>query len=278
MLNVHSFVVTKNRPWTTVDSSVKGTVMEILRLCPVKLVYLGDNNFGRLWPKLIPSKDVSTNQTNTIPIFPDSQPLVTIPAPPTLAELETAQALVMLQKHVGDEPTTTPVPNMNLGNNELLLQEPNVLPVPETKYFSPPWVEAEHLIALTDAMDKIVEHIDISHPEPYHWMKSRDCMDIVTGRISELVDTVNLSNLPVFECIKIEPCIVELVHIKYIPTVKLPSLQTKEDLLTLGQYFTRSKLRPKNSRQSRKPRSASSNIDYEEKSLPSDSEKKPKNK
>ena len=136
MLNVHSFVVTKNRPWTMVDSSVNGTVMEILRLCPVKLVYLGDNNFGRLWPKLIPSKDVSTNQTNTIPIFPDSQPLVTIPAPPTLAELETAQALVTLQKHVGDEPTTTPVPNMNLGNNELLLQEPNVLPVPETTYFS----------------------------------------------------------------------------------------------------------------------------------------------
>ena len=72
MLNVHSFVVTKNRPWTTVDASVNGTVMEILRLCPVKLVYLSDNNFGRLWPKLIPSKDVSTNQTNTIPVFPDS--------------------------------------------------------------------------------------------------------------------------------------------------------------------------------------------------------------
>ena len=96
MLNVHSFVVTKNRPWTTVDSSVNGSVMEILRLCPVKLVYLGDNNFGRLWSKIIPSKDVSTNQTNTVPIFPDLQPMVTIPAPPTLAELKTAQTLVML--------------------------------------------------------------------------------------------------------------------------------------------------------------------------------------
>ena len=281
MLNVHSFVVTKNRPWTTVDSSVNGSEMEILRLCPVKLVYLSDNNFGRLWPKLIPSKDVSTNQTNTVPIFPDSQPLVTIPAPPTLAELETAQALVMLQKHIGDEPTATPVPNMNLDNNELMLQEPNVLPVLKTTYFSPEgpsWVEAEPLVALTDAMDKIVKHTDISHPEPYHWMKSRDCMDIITGRISELVDTVNLSNLPVIECIKIKPCIVELVRIKNIPTVKLPSLQREEDLLTLGQYFARLKLRPRKSRQSRKPRSASSNIDYEEKSQPSDSEKKPKNR
>ena len=279
MLNVHSFVVTKNRPWTTVDPSVNGSAMEVLRLCPVKLVYLSDNNFGRLWPKLIPSKDVSTNQTNTVPIFPDSQPLVTIPAPPTLAELETAQALVMLQKHIGDEPTATPVPNMNLGNSELMLQEPNVLPVLETTYFSPEgplWVEAEPLVVLTDAMDKIVEHTDISYSELYYWIKSRDCMDIVTGRISELVDTVNLSNLPVLECIKIKPCIVELVCIKNIPTVKLPSLQTEKDLLTLGQYFARSKLRPRKSRHSRKPRSASSNIDYEERSQPSDSENKPK--
>ena len=125
-------------------------------------------------------------------------------------------------------------------------------------------------------MDKIVEHIDISHSEPYHWMKSRDFMDIVTGRISELVDTVNLSNLPVLECIKIKLCIIELVCIKNIPTVKLPSLQTEKDLLTLGQYFARSKLRPRKSRQSRKPRSASYNIDYEEKSQPNDSENKPK--
>ena len=281
MLNVHSFVVTKNRPWTTVDSNVNGSVMEILRLCPVKLAYLGDNNFGRLWPKLIPSKDVSTNQTNTVPIFPDSQPLVTFPAPPTLAEIITAQALVTLQKHIGDEPTATPVANINLDNNELKLQEPNVLPVPETSYFSPEgplWVEAEPLIALTDAMDKIVKHTDISHPEPYHGMKFRDCMDIVTGRISELVDTVNLSNLPIFDGIKIKPCIVELVRIKNIATVKLPTLQTEEDLLTLGQYFARSKLRPRRSRQSRKLRSASSNIDYEERSQPSDNENKPKNR
>ena len=52
MLNVHSFIVTKNHPWTTIDPSVTGTVLEILGVGPVKLVYLGDNRFGRLWPKL----------------------------------------------------------------------------------------------------------------------------------------------------------------------------------------------------------------------------------
>ena len=45
MLNVHSFIVMKNHPWTTVDASVKGTVLEVLNLCPVKLVFLGDNRF-----------------------------------------------------------------------------------------------------------------------------------------------------------------------------------------------------------------------------------------
>ena len=280
MLNMHSFIVTKNLPWTTVDASVSGTVMEIIGLCPVKLVYLGDNNFGRLWPKVISTKEVSTNQTNTAPVFLDPQPLVTVPAPPILAELETAQALVTLQEPVSDDTVTMSALDMKPGKDDLLLQEPNVLSVPENIDFpieGPPWVSAEPLTSLTDAMDKIVKHADISHPEPYHWMKSRDCMDIVTGRISELVDTVNISNLPSLECIETKPCIVELVRIKNIPRVKLPTLQTEEDLLTLGQYFTRSKLRPKKGRQSRKPRRASFNIDYEEKSPPSDSEKKPKN-
>ena len=43
MLSIHSFVVTKHCPWTTVDASVKETSLEILHLCPVKLVFLGDN-------------------------------------------------------------------------------------------------------------------------------------------------------------------------------------------------------------------------------------------
>ena len=43
MLSIHSFITTKHRPWTTVDPSVQGTSLEILHLCPVKLVFLGDN-------------------------------------------------------------------------------------------------------------------------------------------------------------------------------------------------------------------------------------------
>ena len=89
MLSIHSFVVTKHHPWTTVDASVKGTSLEILHLCPVKLVFLGDNQYGRLWHNLQPAQHVSTYQTNMLPVFPDTQPLETDSAPPTLMELET---------------------------------------------------------------------------------------------------------------------------------------------------------------------------------------------
>ena len=104
VLKVHSFVVTKHCWWTivvtkhcwwtTIDPSVQGTVLEMLHLCPVKLVFLGDNRFGRLWQK-ITTQPVSTHQTR--PVFPDSQPLVQVPAPPSLAELETAKTLLTMQ-------------------------------------------------------------------------------------------------------------------------------------------------------------------------------------
>ena len=73
MLQIHSFIVTKNRPWTTVDASVCGTDMEILHLCPVKLAYFGENRFGRLWRKVWRDPLVSTNQTNQ-PTFLDMMP------------------------------------------------------------------------------------------------------------------------------------------------------------------------------------------------------------
>ena len=61
-------------------------------------------------------------------------------------------------------------------------------------------------------------------------------------------------------------------------TVKLATLQTKQDLITLGKYFTRSKLKPKRSRKNRRPRDSSSNIDYYEDTPSSGADKKPKRK
>ena len=147
MLQIHSFIVTKNRPWTTVDASVRGTEMEILHLCLVKLVYLGENRFGRLWRKLQHDPLVSTNQTN-LPAFPDMMPppIINIPAPPTIEELETAETLLAMQNVQPEthdaplelqEPMTT---NIQYSVNEVMLDNPFTLQDP---------------MCLCDAMDKI---------------------------------------------------------------------------------------------------------------------------
>ena len=76
-----------------------------------------------------------------------------------------------------------------------------------------------------------------SFTEPNNWLKFRDCMDLVTGQVSELVESVNLSNLAILDQIKTPPCRVELVWIKFTPTVKLPTLQTTQRLTCLGGLF-----------------------------------------
>ena len=205
-------------------------------------VILGENRFGRLWRKLRCDPPVSTNQTNQ-PAFPDLMPppIVSIPVPPTIEELETAEALLTMQSI---QPETHDV--------QMELQELTVSDVHAVRY-SANDVLIENLFNMqdstnchSDAMDKIVEHEDVSFSEPKNWIKFRDCMDLVTGHIDDIVDFVNLENIAQLVAgnvhrTEIKPCRVELVRIKPTPTVRLPSLQTTSDLLALNEYFTHSK-------------------------------------
>ena len=209
MLKVHSFIVNKHHPWTTVDASVTGTPLEILHLCPVKLVFLGDNRFGRLWHKLQPAPSVSTLQTGLLLVFPDAQPVRTDRTNPTLTELETAETLLtmhdapLLDLHLKDLEQTV--------NVDMELQEPIVMTLDqpcELIVESTPVINAS---VLEDAMDKVVNHEDISFTDPINWLKFRDCMDLVTGRVSELVESVNLDNLFVLDLAKTKHCWIELV-------------------------------------------------------------------
>ena len=196
MLNVHSFIVTKHQPWTTIDASVKGTVLEVLKLCLVKLLFLGDNRFGRLWQKLQPTRNVSTPQTGLPPVFPDAQPLVTIPALHTLVKLETAETLLTMQENQGN---LLEQKEVSISFGMLDLQEPSVIiseQVTELGLENPPVTTNDQCdLELTDAMNKIVNHVDVSFTGAGCWLKFHDGMDLVTGRMSELVELVNLSNL-----------------------------------------------------------------------------------
>ena len=106
-------------------------------------------------------------------------------------------------------------------------------------------------------------------------------MDLVTGRIDDIVDFVNLENIAQLvtgnvQRIEIKPCPVELVRIKPTPTVRLPTLQTTSDLLALNEYFTCSRTKPKPKRKNRHPRHASTDINYAEIGIQSDGDKKRK--
>ena len=277
MLSIHSFIVTKHRPWTTMDASVQGTSLEILHLCPIKLVFLGDNRYGRLWRKLQPTQRVSTYQTTLLPVFPDTQLMETDTAPPTQTELETAKTLLTMQSA---QPTEVDQSDHTTSKAALEPQEPTVTTVSQMVELiidipNVP-IENQYSVNLFDAMDKVVNHKDVSFAEPPNWLKFHDCMDLITGRVSELVETVNLTNLIVMDQIEIAPCRVELVQINPTPMVKLPTLQTSQDLIDLGEYFTRSKLKPRQHRKNRRPCNASTDIDYNKDTPSSGTDKKPK--
>ena len=51
MYGIHSFVVTKSKPWTTVANTFQGTDIDVLKLCQVRLVYLRNHTYGKLLPK-----------------------------------------------------------------------------------------------------------------------------------------------------------------------------------------------------------------------------------
>ena len=158
------------------------------------------------------------------------------------------------------EPTTT---NIQYSANDVMIDNPFTLP--------------DLTFCLGDAMDKIVEHEDVLFSEPRNWIKFRDCMDLVTGRINDIVNFVNFENIAKLgaanvQRIETSPCWVELVRIKPTPMVRLPSLQTTSDLLALNEYFTRSrnKPKPKPKQKNRRPRHASTNINYAETEVQSD--------
>ena len=92
MYGVHCCVITHMKPWTTVANTVKGTAMDVLKICQVKLIYLGENKFGKLIEK------PGTSAPSYLSANYNYLPMLQQPAPPPLIrELETANTLLNLQ-------------------------------------------------------------------------------------------------------------------------------------------------------------------------------------
>ena len=252
MLGVHTCVITRNRPWTTVDSSYNGTLDDIMKICHVNLAYLGNKKFGRLWKK------TSHHQPSHVGLNYNYSAWLEEPMPPNRVELKTAHTLMDLGKAATNmEPTLE----------------------------CPPSTDAD------DAMDKIVGKLDCSVGKNLSRPDTMDLLIKSGSPVSLDVETHHTTNdhpeqqpkkyIPALdvETLKLHttPCTVKLRRLESILFNDEPSNRTNQPAvpaLDPGEHFTHSKLRPKPLRTSRQPRTVSTAVNYTEPLL-SDKEKPP---
>ena len=160
MYGVHTCIVTKSKPWTTVSNTFQGSDIDVLKLCQVKLVYLGNDKYGRLIPKdFIGQSSYVTPNFNAAsmlqPVQPTSHPTQNVPM--LVRELETANTLLDL--HGADSTETSTVP-VEPENTTVTIELPDD----------------------SDAMDKIVGYCEEPNLLRNHdALKSNDAMDQIVS-------------------------------------------------------------------------------------------------
>ena len=107
MFGVHTTILTKTKPWTTVHPSFEGDVYGLLKFSRVNLVYLGNHHFTQLWTKAIPD-----TPSHIAPDF-NYAPIISLPPTPSHEEIETAHTLLQLQSTDTQEDTEIPAPSLH---------------------------------------------------------------------------------------------------------------------------------------------------------------------
>ena len=278
MYGVHTCVVIKSKPWTTVSNTFQGTDIDILKLCQVKLVYLGNHKYGKLIPKefigqssyISPSFNVASMIQ---PIQPPPQP--TPKAPTFVRELEMANTLLDL--HGTDSTKTSMVP-VEPENTATTIELPDD----------------------TDAMDKIVGYCEEPNALGKHdALKSNDAMDrIVSTQLESAKVLPNVLNVETVisdtqlnsvsakqdDGLNVETMKLKLkachVCVRPLESILFEERKTDppvslNDLLS-GEHYTRSRTQKPAVRTSRIPRKASTGKQYEEQSdTPSPKKRRP---
>ena len=103
----HTVVITSTKPWRTVHPHVVlKDIHGLLDVCGVKLLYLGNNKFGRLRRR---PQNYDTSVMVNLPVFPGTET-------PCIWEMETACSLLLMNTQETD--------NQETGVEKLELQEP----------------------------------------------------------------------------------------------------------------------------------------------------------
>ena len=212
MLGIHTTVLTKSKPWTTVSGNYQGDVYDLLCISEVILVYLGQDRYARLWKKSAPIENSYVG-----PNF-NYAPMANPPA--TLAEeFHTAQTLLELH---GDDLDSE---EQNQMENRIIFTE-----------------------LLFDAMEKVVEHLDIC---PTGKLNVPDAMDLILEptqsdqsavlHVETETPILETGSLPALR-VETKPCSVKLTHLETILTdylYKVPPTAVSD--LPVGEHFTRSR-------------------------------------
>ena len=255
MIGIHCCILTRSKPWTTVSSTYRGTEMDVLKLCQIRLVYLGNDRFGRLFPK------GSTHQTSYVaPNFNDP---AMIQDPMRLQEIETAETLLQLQALPVTSTRTTLAVTATVRPQQEMPIEADAMDKIVGSY------ETAHTgkVMLYDAMDSIIakESTDVLQinviPLTLNVETTSTSKDINTNPIPVITDSNELN----VETPRIKSC-----HVCVKPLEKIlfgdndePDHDPSSDLPT-GAHFTRSRSKKNPARVSRIPRKASEGKQYEE--------------
>ena len=283
MLGIHTTILTKSKPWTTVSGEYQGDVCDLLEISGVCLVYLGQGRHAQLWKKTTPEGNSYIG-----PSF-NYNPMSSPTAPPTEEDIDIAHTLLELQgidpiqedintialpvsmdamdkvvEH-GDTCLTSP---LNVQDAMDTILEPSVLQVEtvtqhhekstvheDTNNMAPP--------VLMDAMDKVVEHVEIYLTGP---LNVPDAMDSILDTHVLQVETV-MPTPRKHSVLRVEtkPCTVNLIRLESILDEDLPKIPpTTDSNPPVGKYFTRSRSNQAPRRTGRKPRIANTGISYNE--------------
>ena len=261
MYGVHSCVVTKSKLWTTVANTFHGTDIDVLKLCQVKLVYLGNHKYGKLVPKAYvgQSSYVTSNfnfasmtqQPPLPPSLPNTQ------APTLAQELETANTLLDLHGSKNTDPGQND--SINTINTAAPLHLLNAMD--KVVGYCEKSESVTHALKSTDAMDSII----LIESEPVNLAENVLNVETVEQNIVTDLPTENQDTTLNVETKKLKTC---LVCIRPLENILFG--EAKGDVpapindLPSGEHYTRSRTRKPVVRTGRIPCKASVGKQYEE--------------
>ena len=246
MLGVHTTVVTRTKPWTTIEGGIVSDVFELLELSAVKLVYLGNDRYATLRKK--------TDKCGPCYISPNYNyaSMLATPSLPSRVDLDTANTLLELSES-GRKPKPKPKP------------KPRPKPMPKRSTNSHTEIPAtQSAPILTDAMDKIVGYEEDSVIIKPNYIDAMS--QIIEIELPELGENTTVLDVETTTLrVNTKPCSVFLRKLKHILADKLVAVPpTSATDLGEGEHFTRSRSRVVGPRTGRISRRANTGVQYGE--------------